>query len=317
MLRLIVSRLCQTVLVVILVTLLTFFLVNLLPGNILYAILGQNYTAAAAAQLTQELHLDQPLVLRYLNWLLGAVHGDFGTSLVDHQSVTTTILSSAPPTIELVIGAQLVATVLAVTFAIGSVASRNPVVDRLGTGAALLSSSIPSFVLALVVLAVVSVHWHLVSSIGWVAPSSSGWGANLSAMILPWILLGLGIFPGQMRIFRAELREQLDHEEYVTLARMKGIGSWRVLSRHVARNAAFGLITITAFNMGTLLAGAVIIEQIFSIPGLGSLVFTAINNRDSPLVLGCVTVLAIVIVLLNLLADLAYALLDPRVGDAA
>ncbi|MBO0709503.1 MAG: ABC transporter permease, partial [Candidatus Dormibacteraeota bacterium] len=137
-----------------------------------------------------------------------------------------------------------------------------------------------------------------------------------TAMILPCVLLGLGIFAGHMRIFRAELREQLDHEEYVTLARMKGIGTWRLLSRHVARNASFGLITVTAFSLGTLLAGAVIIEQIFSIPGLGSLVFTAINDRDSPLVLGCVTLLAVVIVILNLLADVTYAILDPRVRNA-
>lgn len=316
MLRFVAVRLSQTVVVVFFVTLFTFLLVNLLPGNILYAILGDHYTKEAAAQLTQQLHLDEPLPIRYLQWLSGAVRGDFGMSLVDHQSVMTTILSVLPPTVELVLGAQLVATGLAIALAIGSVISRRQWIDAVGTGSALLASSIPSFVLALVVLSLVSVQWHLVSSIGWAPPSSAGWGRNLSSMALPCILLGLSVFPGHMRVFRSELHSELEGEEYVTLARLKGISSWRVIYRHVARNAGFGLITVTTFSTGVLVAGAVIIEQIFAIPGLGSLIFTGINNRDTPMVLGCVTVIAVVVVVLNLLADLAYAVLDPRVRDA-
>jgi peptide/nickel transport system permease protein len=313
--RRIVSRLLQMLAVVFFVTLLSFVLVNVLPGDIRRVLLGDSYNEQAAAQLTKELDLNQPLVLRYLHWLGGALHGDLGSSLIAHQSVLKSIMSAAGPTTELVIGAQLFAILLAVIVALASVTFRKPWVDRTGTSLALIASSIPSFVLALLLLALFSVHWHLVSSIGWQAPSSAGWGANLQSMALPCFLLGLSVFPGHMRVFRAELNEQLETEEYVTLARMKGISTWRTMTRHVARNSAFGLITVIAFSTGFLIAGAVLIEQVFSIPGIGSLILNAINNRDSPMVEGCVALLAVFIVLLNLLADIAYAWLDPRVRD--
>jgi peptide/nickel transport system permease protein len=315
MTRLIVSRILQMLVVAVIVTLLSFVLVNLLPGDVLHVILGDGYNDDAAAALRAQLHLNQPVLERYLHWLGGAVHGDLGSSLITHQSVTHTLFAAAGPTVELVVGAQLIALVLAFAFALGPVLSGRQVFDRIGTGIALFASSVPSFVLALILLAVLAVHWHVVPSIGWVPPGEGGWGANLRAIVLPCFLLGLSVFPGHMRILRAELHEQLEVAEYVDLGRIKGISVWRLMTRHVLRNSAFGLITVIAFSSGLLIAGAVLIEQIFSIPGAGSLILTAIDTRDSPMVEGCVALLALVIVALNLFADLAYAVLDPRVRD--
>lgn len=316
MIRLILARLPQMFLVVIGCTLVTFILVNVLPGNIIFVILGNNYTKHAAEVLTQELGLNKPLLVRYFDWLGGALHGDFGRSLTTHVSVTHTIFADLPPTIELVIGGQLVATGLGIALAIASVASGKRWLDRTNTGFALFCTSMPSFVLALLLLALLAARWHLVSPVGWVSPSQGGWGANLSAIALPCILLGLGFFPGHMRIFRTELLDQMEGEEYVTLARMKGISTFRLMSRHVARNSSFGLVTVLAVSTAGLVGGAVILEQIFAIPGIGQLIITSLQTRDSPTVEACVTLVAVLIVIMNLVADITYAVLDPRVRDS-
>ena len=141
-----------------------------------------------------------------------------------------------------------------------------------------------------------------------------GWlGANIRAIILPSTTLAISIFPGYMRIFRREMQDQLESEEYVTLARMKDIKQSRLIMKHVARNSSLGIITLIGLSTGLLIGGAVIIEQIFAIPGIGTLIYDAIQQRDSTTVEGCIVVIAVAIVLLNLLADLAYAALDPRV----
>jgi peptide/nickel transport system permease protein len=317
MLRLIALRAPQLIVVLFLVTVLSFVLVNLLPGDIVHVILGDSYSPAAAAQIRAELGLNQPLPVRYVTWVGAALRGDFGSSLISHQSVLQSIGRAAAPTVELVVGGQLIATVLAGIVAVASVASRRRWVDRLGTALALVSDSIPSFVLGLILLALFSVNLHLFPSIGWQDPAKAGWDTNLSAMVLPCLLLGLGSFPMHMRVFRAELFEQLDREEYVTLARMKGVSAFRTMTRHVVRNSAYGLVTVTAMSISFMVAGAVLIEQIFSIPGVGTLTLTAIENRDSPMVQGCIVLLAVVTVVMSLLADLTYAVLDPRLSEGA
>ncbi|WP_162950269.1 ABC transporter permease [Rhizobium jaguaris] len=316
MLRMIVTRIPQMIVVILIVTIIAFVMVNLLPGDIVSVILGDQYTPEAAAQLTQELSLDQPVPIRYLIWLWRAVHLDFGTSLATHVSVVESMLQDALPTLELVIGAMVSAVILGSALAIGAVASRNPWIDRAGTALALFCTSLPNFILALIVTTIFGVQLHIIPTIGWADPGDAGWGANIGAIIMPSIILGLTIFPSIMRIFRSELQEQLESEEYVTLARMKGVTGWGLIWRHVARNSAFGLITVVAAGLGPLVSGAVILENIFAIPGLGTLLFQGIQLHDSPVVVGCVTVVAVIVVLSNLGADLVYAALDPRVRDA-
>lgn len=304
------------IIVIILVTLLAFFMVNVLPGNIVNIVLGDQYTPAAAAEVTKELNLDQPIIVRYLIWLGQAVRLDFGFSLTSHVSVAQEMIQDALPTVELLVGALITAVVIGSAFAIAGTVTRGPWVDRVGTAIALFFTSMPNFVVGLLVALIFAVDLQLIPSTGWIDPAQGGWGQNLKAMIAPSIVLGFTIFPGVMRIFRAELRGQIESEEYVTLARMKGVSTWRIVWRHVARNSAFGLVTVVAASVGTLISGAVILENIFSIPGLGTMLFTGIQQHDSPVVVGVITIVAVVVVLSNLGADLLYGVLDPRVRDA-
>jgi peptide/nickel transport system permease protein len=315
-LRMIVMRIPQMIVVILMVTIIAFVMVNLLPGDIISVVLGDQYTPEAAAELTKQLALDQPIPVRYLLWLWRAVHLDFGDSLATHVSVVDSMLQDALPTVELVIGAMLSAVLLGTSLAIASVVARRPWLDHFATGLALVCTSLPNFVLALIVTTIFGMQLQWIPTIGWADPSDAGWAANIQAIIVPSIILGLTIFPGIMRIFRSELQDQLESEEYVTLARMKGVTGWGLIWRHVARNSAFGLITVVAAGLGPLVSGAVILENIFAIPGLGTLLFQGIQLHDSPVVVGCVTVVAVIVVLSNLGADLAYAILDPRVRDA-
>lgn len=313
MLRILTSRLLQMIPVILCVTLLAFIVVNVLPGNILFTILGDNYTPKAAAQLSRELNLNHPLIIRYFEWLGNLFQGRLGTSLLTGQSVASAIWHAAPPTVELVIAAQVIAIVVALVLAFVSVSARTPWVDRSATAISLFGNSVPAFVTALLLLIVFADRLHVVSAIGWVDPTTGGWGANLSAIILPSVVLAISIFPGYLRVFRREMQDQLESEEYVILARMKGISQWRLVLRHVARNSALGVVTLIGLSTGLLIGGAVIVEQIFAIPGIGTLLLNGINGRDAPMVEGCIVTIAVAIVVLNLLADLAYAALDPRV----
>ena len=313
MLKIIGSRLLQMIPVMFGVTLLAFAVVNVLPGNILFQILGVNYSKASAAVLSKQLHLNQPLIVRYFDWVGGVLHGNLGHALINGQSVGTELWQAAPPTVELIIAAQVIAIFLGVLFAVASVASPTPWVDRFATALSLVGNSIPAFVTALLALLLFADHWHLVSNLGWAPPSQYGWGDNIRSILLPAATLGISVFPGYMRIFRREMQEQLENEEYVTLARMKGISQRRLIMLHVARNSALGIVTLIALSTGLLVGGAVIVEQIFGMPGIGNLLLMAISNRDAITVEGCIVVIALAIVVLNLIADLMYAVFDPRV----
>jgi peptide/nickel transport system permease protein len=311
MARWIIDRLLQMVVVLIAATLLGFLLVRLLKGNEVFALLGDNYTKQAAAQLNHELGLDKPLPLQYLDWLGGAVHGDFGTSITTHEPVAHSLFMALGPTVELLVGAQVVA--LALTLIVTAVSVRWRWTDRVVTGFALLCSSIPPFVLGLLMIILFASVLHLLPAIAWSWPGAGGWGKNFKGMIMPWVALGVSVFPNYMRVLRGQVYEQLDHEEYVTLARMKGLPARRVLGRHVVPNSLSGLVTLVALTTGFLISGVVIVEQVFGIPGEGSLVYQAITNRDANTLEGAIVMIAVAVVVLNLIGDLIQMRLDPRV----
>jgi peptide/nickel transport system permease protein len=311
MARWIIDRLLQMIVVLICASLLGFLLVRLLKGNEIFALLGDNYTKQAAAQLNHELGLDKPLPLQYLDWLGGALHGDFGTSVTTHEPIAHSLFTALGPTVELLIGAQLVALLLATL--VTAVSVRWRWTDRLATGLALLFSSVPPFVLGLLMIILFASVLHLLPAIAWSAPSAGGWGKNFKGMIMPWVALGVSVFPGYMRVLRSQVYEQVDHEEYVTLARMKGLPGRRVFGRHVLPNSLSGLITLVAMTTGFLISGVVIVEQVFGIPGEGSLVYQAITNRDANTLEGAIVMIAVAVVLLNLIGDLIQMRVDPRV----
>jgi peptide/nickel transport system permease protein len=312
LLRLILERLVQMVIVVFVVTLAAFTLVNLLSGDIAVYLLGDHATPEAVAALHAQLHLDDPIIIRYFDWLGDVLQGNLGTSVVSHYPVVKSLTNAIPPTFELMIGAQIVGITLAVVTTAAAIKWRWT--DRLVTGVALLVNSIPTFVVALILIIIFSTTLHLLPSIGWVAPTSAGgWGKNIVAMIMPSVALGLGIFPEYMRILRSDIREQLDREEYVTLAWMKGLRPTRIFGKHVAPNSVGGFISMIATTTALLISGVVIVEQVFAIPGIGKMMLAAIDSHDTPVLLGGLLTIVTFVVIINLVGELIYMRIDPRV----
>lgn len=294
------------------VTFLTFLVVNHLPGNAAQEILGANATPQQVHQLAVKLGIDKPLLPRYWDWLHGLLTGSLGHSLVGGQSVTSILGADLPVTFELVAYALLIALVLAIPTALLAARRPNGIFDRTSMVLSLAGLSIANYVLALILVYFFADRWNLLPALGWVPPGQS-FVQNIKYLTLPAVALGLSLLCFYTRQLRADLVHQMSSEDYVTTARAKGAGTWRVLTRHTLRNSVFGLITAVALNLGTLLGVTVIIEQIFGLPGIGHELLSAINQRDLPVIQGAVFVFALIVVLANLLADLLYAWLDPRV----
>lgn len=316
MLRLLGNRLAQLVPVLIGVSFLTTLLLGLLPGNAAVAILGQNATPGQVASLSRQLGLDQSVFVRYWDWLEKAVQGNLGTSLTTQQRVSTLIAQRVPVSAEEVFLAILIALVLAVPVAILAARMRGRWVDRGVSAWSYAGVSVAPFLLALVLIYVLAVKARVLPATGY-APLSSGLGANLRTMLLPALTLSFGAFGLYTRLLRGEFSTQLWGEEYVSAARARGVSERGVLYRHVLRNSVFSLVTAVGLDIGRLISGAVIIETIFALPGLGQLLITSIDQRDIPVVQGVVIVVAVVVVAANLLVDLLYAWLDPRIRHGA
>jgi peptide/nickel transport system permease protein len=311
MVRLIAFRLLTAIPVILGVTFLSFAVLNLLPGDAAQALLGADATPAEVAKLSQQLHLNEPFFTRYGNWLGAALSGHLGNSLGSGQPVTTILAQRLPVTFELVLYAFVISLLIAIPTAI--LAARKPggVFDSISTFIALIGLSIAPYIMALLLILLFAVKLGWFPALGW-TPVSEGLGANLWSLTLPALSLGFPIGCFYTRLLRADVIEQLN-EDYVTTAQAKGLAGWRVLLRHATPNSMFGLITVVALNVGTLLGGTVLVEQIFGLPGIGEELFQAIQTRDFPVLEGTVLVFAVVVIIVGLLADILYALLDPRI----
>ncbi len=292
-------------------TLATFIVMNALPGDAAQELLGASATPAEIHQLSVKLGLDKPFITHYLDWLHGLVSGHLGTSLASGQSVTSILGNDLPVTFELLAYAFLISLVFAVPIALVSARHPNGIFDRISLILSMGGLSIANYVLALVLVYVFAVKLNVLPALGWTPPDQS-LGNNIKCLTMPAVSIGLSLLCFYTRLLRADLVEQM-REDYVVAARAKGVGPWRILLRHALRNSVFGLITVVALNLGTLLGATVVIEQIFGLPGIGHELLSAIGNRDAPVVEGTVLVFGLITVLANLLADLLYATLDPRV----
>jgi peptide/nickel transport system permease protein len=310
--RLIGKRLLLAVPIILGVTILAFWVLSLIPGNAAQQLLGPEATPEQVNQLEQQLGLNRSGVVRYLDWLKGAVHGDLGKSLVSGQAVSDLLPSRLAVTGELIFLAFFVSLLVAIPVAL--LAARRPegVVDRISMLIGTAGLSVANYVLALVLVLVFAVELGWLPAIGF-QPLSAGLGSNLKSMLLPSAAIGIPLFCFYCRFLRSDLVDQMQAEDYITTAHAKGIGPWQVLIRHAFRNSSFGLITVVGLNLGTLIGGTVIIEQIFALPGLGQQLLQAINTRDFVVVLAAVVVFAVVAVLANLIVDLLYVVLDPRI----
>ena len=311
-LRLIVRRLLTAVPIVLGVSILTFLVLSLIPGNAAQLLLGPQATQAQIRTLDHQMGLDQPAVTRYLHWLGGAIHGDLGNSLVSGQSVTSELGSRLGVSFELVGLAFVVSLGLAIPVALLAAHRPNRLLDRVSMFVSVTGLSVANYVFALLLVLVFAVQLAIFPAIGF-TPISQGVLANLRSLTLPAVAIAFPLFCFYTRFLRGDLVDQLQSEDYIVTARAKGIGPWQVLLRHAFRNSSFGLLTVVGLNLGTLIGATVIIEQIFSLPGIGQLLLQGINTRDYVVVQAVVVVFAVVVVLANLLTDLLYAVLDPRI----
>jgi peptide/nickel transport system permease protein len=288
--------------------LLVFVVMRVLPGDAAVAMLGTTATPDAIVALRANLGLDRPLWEQLLAYLWGLVRLDLGQSLALRTPVRSLLADALPHTILLTLGGTLVGTAIGVPLGVLAALRRGTWIDYLASTGAILGISVPVFVWGVLLLLAFSLEWPLF-------PSSGGGSTPvevLRALVLPSIATGLLLTGLVSRISRASVLQVLS-QDYVRTARAKGVPEWGVLSTHVLRNALIPILTVIGLNVGTLLSGAVVAETVFSRPGIGRVALEAILARDYPVIQGVVIVSVIAVVLINLLVDLLYGVVDPRV----
>jgi peptide/nickel transport system permease protein len=310
--RLIGKRVVQAVPVLAGVSLLVFSLMNLLPGGSAAAIAGAGATKVQIAAVAHRLHLDQPFWERYWHWVTQALSGNLGTSLASGQPVTSILGTRLPVTAEMVGLALVLAIVISIPLAVLAVRRPRGIIDRLTIVLCMCGLSIPGFVLGLIAILLFAVKLHWLPAIGFV-PISGGIWSNLKTVILPASTLGFTLMCNYTRVLRADLADQLNSEDYVVTARAKGVRPAQILIRHVLRNSMFSFITLVGLNLGILIGGTVLIEQIFALPGMGSELVQSIQIEDVPVVESIAVLLSVTVVLASLATDLLYTVLDPRI----
>jgi len=305
-LRYIARRLVMVVPVVIGVTVVVFTLIRLAPGDPVQAMLGENPDPQVAVLLRRDLGLDQPLPVQYGIWLARTLRGDLGRSLFTREYVTTLIFDRAPTTISLAGLSMLVAIGIGVPAGVLAATRKDSWSDNLSRLLAMLGVSMPVFWLGLILIIVFALNLRLLPAGGSLDQNGP------SALVLPAVALGASFAALIMRLTRSAMLEVLV-QDYVRTARAKGLHEYTVNYRHALKAALIPVITVIGFQTGTLLGGAVLTETIFALPGLGRLLTSSINARDYPVILGSVLAVALVFVFVNLVVDVLYALLDPRI----
>lgn len=304
------KRLASVVPTLLVVSVLIFGLQQLLPGDPAKILAGEEQDPQLIAYLQEKLHLNEPLPVRYAYWLGGVLQGDLGDSVRTQTPVLELILQKLPVTLELALLAIVVAVVIGIPSGVVAAVGKGTVWDYLANAFALWGISTPNFWLGILLIMFFSVELGLLPASGYVSPFED-LGANLAAMAMPAFVLGNAIAAVLMRHTRSSMLQVLS-SDYVRTARAKGLGEFAVVVRHALRNALTPIITLGALELGTLLSGAVLTEQVFTIPGFGKLIVDAVFNRDYLVVQGVVLFTATTYVTLNLLADLAYFWVNPR-----
>jgi peptide/nickel transport system permease protein len=304
------KRLASVLPTLLFVSMLIFGLQQLLPGDPAKILAGEEQDPTVVAYLTQKLHLDEPLPVRYAYWVGGVLQGDLGESIRTQQPVLDLVLAKLPVTLQLGLMAFVVALVMGIPAGIVSAVGRGTAWDVAANMFALWGLSTPNFWLGILMILLFSVQLGWLPASGYVSPFED-LGANLQAMVMPAFVLGNGIAAVLMRHTRSAMLQVLS-SDYVRTARAKGLNERTVVLKHALRNALTPVITLGALELGALLSGAVLTEQVFTIPGFGKLIVDSVFNRDYAVVQGVVLVTASAYILLNLLADVAYFLVNPR-----
>lgn len=311
MARYIVKRLLSIIPVLLGISIVVFFSAHLIPGDFATIILGTQYTDEAAAVLRAQYGLDQPMLQQYVIWLGNILTGDFGYSYISKQAVGALLLSRLPVTIELTVLSLLMAVLVGIPMGYWAACRRNRLPDSVVSVVGMAGISIPNFWLGSMLILLLSLQLRLFPSGGFV-PLSQGLGANLRSMIMPALALGSAVSAVVMRSSRSAMIEVID-QEYIKMAKAKGASGSRLIFGHAVKNTMVNVLTILGLQTGSLLGGSVVIEKIFSLPGIGSLALQAINNRDYLLLQGTVLFIAVMFVVINLVVDLLYCVVNPQI----
>ena len=307
-------RVLQVIPTLLLVSIYVFCLQQLMPGDPALVLAGEERDPEVLAQIRAELWLDRPLVIQYFHWIGNVLTGDLGFSWRIRQPVLQLVAKKLPVTMQLGSMAFVISVCIGVPMGILSAVKKNTFWDYVANGIGLAGLSTPNFWLGIMLILLISVQ------LGWLPPSgyvplAEDWRQSLATTIMPAFVLGNAIAAVLMRHTRSAMLTALE-QDYVRTARAKGLMEWRVVLRHALRNALVPVVTLGALELGTLLSGAVLTEQVFSVPGFGKLIVDAVFNRDYPVVQGVVLVTATVYVSLNLIADVLYVLINPRLRNA-
>jgi len=313
MLGFLTRRLLIAIPTILLISIFVFTLQKLLPGDPVLAMAGEERDPAVIEFLREKYRLNDPLYLQYFHWIGGALTGDLGISLRTQQPVLALIGEKLPVTIQLAVMALIIALVIGVPAGVISAYRKGTAVDWAANVVALSGLSIPNFWLGIMLILLVSVKWRLLPASGYV-PLSEDPAQSIRTMIMPAFVLGTGLAATLMRHTRSAMLGVL-RSDYVRTARAKGLGEGAVVIRHALRNALIPIVTVTTLLFGELLAGAVLTEQIFTIPGFGKLVVDAVFNRDYAVVQGIVLCTAVAFIAMNILADAIYRVLNPRMRE--
>jgi len=311
----ILSKAISAVVIVLIVSFGVYGLIELLPGDPAIAILGEEATPELIETVRADLQLDDPFVVRYGRWLGDAVTGDLGRSYRTNISVSDAIIARLPVSLQLMVAAQALALGLAIPAGIITAYLAGTRFDRTTTGGAFALVSVPPFVLGLLFIFLFGLELDLLPATGWVPFAEDVW-ESIRHTVLPATTMSFGVMAIYQRLLRSDMISTLQ-EDYITMARSKGLSTGSILFRHALRPSSFSLITLAGVNTGRLIGGSVIVEVLFVIPGLGQLLIQSIYLRDFVMVQGVVLFIAVSYVLINMLVDLLYVVLDPRVREFA
>lgn len=308
----IIKRILMVIPKLLAVSIILFFLINILPGDAATGMISNDTSVEYYEQLRKDMGLDRPAVVRYLSWVGGILKGDMGKSLINNQSVAERIAQRLPVTLELTFLAIIVSIVIAVPVGILSAVKRNSTVDVGASIFSMLGVAMPSFWLGMLLIMLFSLNLRILPASGYTPPSQSLLD-NLRRMILPAISVGIGFTATVMRQTRSALLEVLG-QDYVLTARAKGLRERIVIWKHALRNALVPVITVISMQIGRLIGGVIVTESVFVLPGMGSAISDAILSRDYPVVMGFILVVASVVVFVNMIVDVLYIFIDPRIS---
>ena len=292
---------------------LVFFLIRAIPGDPVIQMLGTEYTPEAADALRDKLGLDEPVYIQYVQWLGNMIRGDFGTSITGAESVGSAIMSGLPKTLSISVMAFIIATAIAIPAGVLAALKRNSFADFSVSLIAFLGVSMPSFWFGIILIIVFAVNLGWLPSLGYASLTEDGFVEWLKHLILPSLAVGAGYAAILMRFVRAGLLEAMS-SDYIRTARAEGLTERRVVVWHGLRNSMIPVVTVAGIQVALLLSGAVVIETVFSIRGIGRLLVGAIFDKDYPMVQGTILVVTVIFVMAKLIVDILYTLLDPRIS---